>query len=122
MMKLTENKESDPHRLMRLAKKASEESTYKHSNIFKLGAVVFKGKRVISTANNCGKTHPVWGSGPFSSLHAEGRAIMKAINAGFDLNGASIIVYRKNHLLAKPCEDCQKLLKKVGIKEVIYSS
>ncbi len=121
-MKLTENKEGDSHRLMRLAKKVCMRSTYKHNPTFRLGAVIFKGKRVFATASNSCKTHPTFGSGPFSSLHSEGRAIMRAINQGFDLRGASIIVYRKNHLMAKPCDDCMALIKKYGITTVIYSN
>lgn len=121
-MKFKKSKEPDSHRFFRLAIKAAKKSDYKYNNTFYLGAVIFKGKRVFAVGSNTNKEHPTYGSGMFKSIHAEGRAIMKAVNRNINLKGATILVYRKNHKLAKPCKDCQKLIKKYGIKKVIYSS
>ena len=108
-------KEDPP--LMRLAIKEAKKSTHR----FKLGAVIGKGKRVLSKAHNIRKTHPVFGSGEYNTLHAESNAIYKAVRQGYDLTGATIYIYRENNNLAKPCKCCMGLIHKYGIKEVVYS-
>jgi deoxycytidylate deaminase len=93
----------------------------KSKHRFKLGAAVAKGKKILVKAHNCNKTHPRYGSGPYSTLHAESNAIYKAVRQGIDLVGSTIYVYRVNDNLAKPCPCCMKLIKEHGIKEVVYS-
>ena len=106
--------------MMELAKEEAEKSNHKR----KVGAVIVRGDRVLSKAHNLLKTHPKFGSGWFSRLHAEGHAIYKAVKKGIDLRGATIYVYRMNSFgdaLAKPCSCCMGLIHKHGIKNVVYS-
>lgn len=102
---------------MQHAKEAANKSTGK----WMLGAAIVKKNRVLATAHNVDKTHPVFGSGKYMNLHAEGHAIYKAIRRGIDVRGATMYVYRKNERLAKPCPCCMSLIHKYGIKEVIYT-
>lgn len=104
------------HRFLKLARKESEKSQAR----FKLGAVVAKGSRVLGKGYNCSRSHPK-GSGPYSTRHAEVEAILDAKRRGVSLCGASIYVYRENHNLACPCEDCMTLIENEGITKVIYS-
>lgn len=107
----------DPPPPMRIAIKESQKSNHR----FKLGAVIAKGKRVLARAHNTRKTHPVFGSGDYQTLHAESYAIYKAVRSGINLTGTTLYVYRHNNNLAKPCSCCMGLIHKYGIKEVIYS-
>jgi tRNA(Arg) A34 adenosine deaminase TadA len=102
---------------MRIAIKESKKSKHR----FKLGAVIAKGKRVLVKAHNSRKTHPVFGSGEYNTLHAESYAIYKAVRRGVNLEGTTMYVYRQNNNLAKPCKCCMGLIHKYGIKEVVYS-
>jgi len=102
---------------MRAAIRQSEKSEHR----FRVGAAIAKGKKVLIAACNSRKTHPKYGSGAFSTLHAESHAIYKAIRQGINIKGATIYVYRANDLLAKPCPSCQALINKYGIKHVVYS-
>tara|TARA_R100000951_G_C2622059_1_gene174813 strand:+ start:886 stop:1224 length:339 start_codon:yes stop_codon:yes gene_type:complete len=102
---------------MRAAIKQSKKSEHR----FKVGAAIAKGNKVLISACNSRKTHPKFGSGQFSTLHAESHAIYKAIRSGIDISGATIYVYRANNLLAKPCPCCMGLIHKYGIKDVVYS-
>lgn len=88
---------------------------------FKLGAVIKYGKSRIG-AYNSSKTHSSYGCGRYQSLHAESHAIMKAVNAGFDLSKSEIYIYRDNGLISKPCSDCQNLIRKHKIRKVIYTN
>ena len=88
---------------------------------FKVGSAITRGNKVLVAASNVNKTHPVFGSGNWSTLHAESNAIRKAVSAGIDLQGSTIYVYRSNNNLAKPCPSCQALINKYGIKYVVYS-
>lgn len=104
--------------IVKIAKKESEKSKAK----FKHGAVIFKSsKRIISKGFNIMKTDPFYGSGNYNQLHAEGAAIKDAVKRGICLHGASIYVYRRYGMYSKPCPCCSKLIKKYGIKEVMYS-
>ena len=102
---------------MRAAIRESEKSDHR----FKMGAAIARGNKVLVSAPNSRKTHPKFGSGQFSTLHAESHAIYKAIRSGIDISGATIYVYRANDLLAKPCPCCMGLIHKYGIKDVVYS-
>ena len=102
---------------MRAAIKQSEKSDHR----FKMGAAIAKGNKVLVAAPNSRKTHPKFGSGNFSTLHAESHAIYKAIRQGIDISGATMCVCRANDLLAKQCPCCMGLIHKYGIKDVVYS-
>lgn len=99
---------------------AKVESNKSRGN-WQLGAVIVKKNKVIAKAHNLDKTHPIFGSGRYKNLHAEGHAIWKAVRQGIDVTGSTIYVYRKNENLAKPCPCCMRLIQKYGIKNVIYT-
>lgn len=103
--------------LMRAACRVAKKSKAR----FKMGAVIARGNKILSRATNMKKTHPTYGSGEFMYLHCEGHAIYRAMRSGINLEGATIYVYRRYGQLAKPCPCCMKLIRKHGIKEVVYS-
>lgn len=100
-----------------------EKSTYR----FRVGAVIFSSKRIISSghneirSSNIPSKHKLYNN----SVHAEQAALL-----GTDWNklkGCSILVMRcsktKGSLSnAKPCPLCQKLLAHIGIRNIYYSN
>ena len=107
--------------ILRRAYKEAKDSDYEQC----IGAVIFKGKRIISSGRNGSRhcrIHPKYQDYP-NSLHAEQDALI-----GMDWNsvrGCSILVIRVNpsdgFAESRPCEKCYDLLKFVGIKKVYYS-
>ena len=101
-----------------------EKSTYR----FRIGAVIFKGSRIISSGHN-GIRSVSQIKDKFkkyeNSLHAEQAALM---NIDWNkVKGCSILVMKispsKGILsMSKPCEICQKLLEHIGIKTIYYSN
>lgn len=102
---------------MRAAMKMADASQSK----FKVGAAITRGNKVLVAASNENKTHPVFGSGNWSTLHAESNAIRKAVSAGIDLRGSTIYIYRQHNTLSKPCKGCAALIEKYGITDVVWS-
>ena len=93
---------------------------------YRIGAVIFDKKRILSTGYNKAhstkkKLHPKFRKWE-TSIHAEAMAIL---NAKCDLKGKSILIVRMNagnNLNAiTPCEHCMSYLQYVGIKNVYYS-
>lgn len=101
-----------------------EKSTYR----FRIGAVIFKGSRIISSGHN-GIRSVFQIKNKFkkyeNSLHAEQSALM---NIDWSkVKGCSILVMRispSKGILgnAEPCEICQRILEHTGIKTVYYSN
>lgn len=100
----------------------------------KVGAVIVLGHRIISSsANSNTKTHPLqkqYNKYRFTEdsphkTHAELAALLPLIRDGVDLTNAMIYVYRqhKNGTLAcaRPCQSCEHLIKRCGIKKVYYT-
>lgn len=92
----------------------------------KMGAAIFKGKRLISLGYNhpmkaAKHLHPQYQRWK-GSIHAEVDAILKAKT---DLTRCSIMVVRVNRFgifrTAKPCEQCLSYLQAVGIKKIYYT-
>jgi deoxycytidylate deaminase len=109
--------ESDP--IWAIAVSESSNSPMK----FKLGAVVVKRGKVLGFGYNNSKTHPKFGSKDnFKTMHAEGSALYCAKKLGNNVAGATMIVYRRNGLISKPCNSCEKMLKDAGIAKVIYTN
>lgn len=92
----------------------------------KIGAVVFKGKRIYGSGYNdirsssISRKYKKWEE----SLHAEQSALL---NLDWNkLKGASILVYRMNKVgqvgMAKPCSMCRKLIEYIGIKNIYYTN
>lgn len=90
---------------------------------FKVGACLVRRGRILAVGNNSSKTHPLFGSKKnFMTMHAEGAVLYNAKKLGISTKGAIMIVYRRNWLNSKPCESCQKLIEKAGIKKVYYTN
>ena len=110
-------------RALSLALKEAEKSKERH----KIGAVIFKGSKIISSGHNslrgCSKIPEKYKRFPHS-LHAEQCAILNTTPE--KCKRASIIVVRINRkgnlLLAKPCKYCMASLDYVGIKHIYYSN
>lgn len=101
---------------------------------FKIGAVIIKSGRIISTGFNRTNSYSAYLnynriSKWTDSVHAEQSAILHALKS-FDglkhLVGATLYVTRissKNQIrLAKPCKYCMELIRSVGISKVIYTT
>lgn len=107
-----------PEHYLTLAKNASRKSSHAQH---RMGCVIAKGSRVLGVGYNVNKTHP---KSPhfFKTVHAE---FMAAINAGYDIEGATVYVFRQikdgTPAMAKPCQSCWKFLYECGVKEVVYS-
>lgn len=105
-------------RFLKLAKKESTKSN--HAD-YKIGCVITKKSQIIATGYNLYKTHTK-SPHPYKSIHAE---FMAAMNAGFDLSGCTVYVFREHKngtwAMARPCSSCWKFLMKCGAKRTIYS-
>ena len=105
--------------LLKIATKQARQSEVRCQH----GAVVSRGGSILSAAHNTYNKHPRWGSGPMYSIHAEAAAIRTAVRKGIDLRGATIVVVRTGNTsqMSKPCEACQALIEKYGIRKVRYT-
>lgn len=106
--------------------KAGLEECKKSTFSPKIGAVVFKGKKIYGTGHNgirsssISMRHRRWEE----SLHAEQAALL---NLDWSkLKGGSILVLRLSKSgklgMCKPCQMCEKLIRYVGMKDVWYST
>lgn len=108
--------------MIRLATKQANKSNY----YFRLGAVIVKGHRVLSTGHN--KIAHCKVNDFKNSRHAEMDAILKLIKAKDGLSslaGSTLYVSRITKTgtgLAKPCKKCMKLALSVGVKAIIYTT
>ena len=91
----------------------------------RLGAVIVKGKRILSTGFN------KYGYDSFSkksTVHAEANAVLKLLKQRrlADLVGSEIYVTRYTPGgrvgLARPCDDCLRLIHAVGISKIHYTT
>lgn len=111
-----------------IVKRVIKEAEKSNMPIFRVGAVIFDGKRIISYGHNkkgmCGRIHPKY-QNERDSVHAEQNAIVK-VKDWSKINGTSMIVVRFNKSgrmsMAYPCKMCIDMMEHVGIKEVYYSS
>ena len=94
---------------------------------YRIGAVVFKGSRILSAGYNKlrgnGCIHPKYKKIDHS-LHAEQAAILD-LKHWEKAKGTSILIIRMNQCdsisLSYPCPMCQSLIKHVGIRKVFYT-
>jgi len=108
--------------------KAIKEANKSNMPVFRIGAVVFKGNRILSSGHNskgfCGKIHPKYRN-IRDSVHAEQSAIL-GVKDWSKLKGTSIITIRITRTgiisMAKPCEMCMSMIRYTGIKEIYYSN
>jgi len=98
-------------------KAAKRSKFYSH----RVGAAIFIGSNLISTGHNRHKSHPksvCW------TMHAEFSSLVRLIRE--DLSNAVLYVTRLTRTnkvsCAKPCEACQKIILKLGIKKVYYTN
>ncbi len=107
-------------------KLAIEEAEKSDHPIYRMGAVIFKGNRIISSGRNQFRSSNIpskyrkWEH----TLHAEQDAV-KGVDWG-KLNGTSILVVRINtsgrFSLAFPCPYCLETLRYVRVKWVYYTT
>lgn len=103
-----------------MAKKTALKSTFRQH---RLGAVVVKGGRVLSTGFNAIRHCKETGK---STQHAEEAAIVRLLKDGrhSELIGSRMYVSRftpaGNVGISKPCERCMGLIRSVGIRSVDY--
>ena len=91
----------------------------------RLGAVVVKGHRILSTGFNQMRSSGVLKT---NTLHAEAAAILKLLKEHRleDLSGSDLYVtrYTRGGMvgLAKPCKACMDLIRSVGIENIYYTT
>lgn len=110
--------------ILKLALEEAESSTYR----FRVGAVVFKGSRILASGHNgirSSRIHPLH-KNYNNALHAEQDAILN-VKDWSTLKGCSILVVKVSKAkgtisMAKPCPMCQQLLRHVGIKTMYFSN
>ena len=106
---------------LRIASKVAKKSPHTQH---KLGAVIVKGHRILSTGYNEIRYSRFTKS---PTLHAEASAILKLLkeNRLGDLAGSTIYVSRFTRGgrigLAAPCSACHSLIRSVGITRVVYT-
>ena len=115
-MKLTIQKATE------MAINAAKKSTERH----RIGSVIFDGDQYVVGFNRTFDGVIVTNRNTQYSEHAESSVINHALHLGFDLTRSTLIVVRVNRagnlMLAHPCKHCIKLIKKMGIPYVYYSS
>ncbi|MFW6310892.1 MAG: hypothetical protein ACOC1K_01525 [Nanoarchaeota archaeon] len=96
-------------------------------SMYRVGAVIFKGRRILSSGHNEHR--------PYSSIslkyrnlnttHAEQSAIF-SIKDWSKIKGCSILIIRANSSgrlsLGYPCPMCQEVINHVGINKVYFSN
>lgn len=108
--------------MIKAACKIASKSTFDRH---RLGAVVVRGHRILSTGFNGIRYSKQIGK---STLHAEESAIIKLLQSRRQhlLVGADIYVSRVRPNgsigLAKPCNRCMDLIKSVGISRIFYTT
>ena len=106
----------------RIAFKKALKSKHKQH---RLGAVIVKGHRILSTGFNEVRPSHVIGT---ETLHAEASAVLKLLkeNRLHDLSGAEIYVSRFTKGgavgMAMPCPHCMDLLKSSGLRRVHFTT
>ena len=106
----------------RIASKEALKSKHKQH---RLGAVIVKGHRILSTGFNEIRPSHVIGT---ETLHAEASAVLKLLkeNRLHDLAGAEMYVTRFTEGgavgLAMPCVHCMGLVSSVGIRRLHYTT
>lgn len=111
-----------------IIERAISEAQSSEYNPYKLGAVIFKGPRILSSGHNeirgNGKIHPRYKDYD-NTIHAEQSAILNLKDWGKAKN-ADILIVRINNSgnfsLAYPCPMCQRFLQFLGINRVCFSN
>ncbi len=119
---------------LRTAKIVSELSDFPRT---KIGAVLVDGHCIIGSGYNMCKTTSVqwredakcfgdYGEKGFGKCHAEVKCLLPLMRRGVDLSGATMYTYREtadgNRAMARPCKRCMEVIKRAGIKRVVYTT
>lgn len=112
--------------MIRLATKRAKESKFERARV---GAVIVRGSRVLSTGvNHIGYSRYLQSRKFAESIHAEVEAIIGLLKTrrAHELVGSTLYVSRidafGNPRLSKPCRDCQRIIESVGIRRVYYTT
>lgn len=106
----------------RLASKAALNSEHRQH---RMGAVVVKGGRILSTGYNQLRPSKLIGT---NTLHAEAHAVLKLLkdNRLHDLAGSDCHVTRFTRGgrvgMARPCSHCMDLLRSTGVRRVFFTT
>ena len=118
------NTEADVRRYFVEAKDAGIASKMREP----IGACLVTTKGNIVTGYNMRKMHPYVHriSPTLGSRHAEIQTIIRCLATRIDPTNGTIFVYRQNRLknigMARPCFFCEKTLRKIGIKNMFYTT
>ncbi|MCB9425932.1 MAG: dCMP deaminase family protein [Flavobacteriales bacterium] len=102
-------------------KMAYEWGKLSHCKRRQVGALIVKGKMIISDGyngtpsglDNCCEDDE--GITKWQVLHAEANAILKVAKSTQSCEGATL------YITLSPCRECSKLIHQAGIKRVVYS-
>ncbi len=102
-------------------KMAEEWSKLSHCKRKQVGALIVKGKMIISDGyngtptgfDNCCEDDE--GNTKWHVLHAEANAILKVASSTQACRGATL------YITLSPCKECSKLIHQSGIKRMVYS-
>lgn len=105
---------------LRYAMKEAQKSTYEHQ----VGAVLAKGRKIISRGYNTFRGHRWSDKYPWPhTCHAETSALLKAPKIP---HNSAIHVARVNRRgeprLARPCPACMAVLRECGVRKVVYTT
>lgn len=103
-------------------KMASEWAKLSHCKRKQVGAIIVKGKMIISDGyngtpsgfDNCCEDD--MGNTKWHVLHAEANAILKVASSTQACNGATL------YITLSPCKECSKLIHQAGIKRLVYAN
>jgi deoxycytidylate deaminase len=108
---------------LRFTNKAIELAEKSDLDKYHHGCVVACGGREIATGYNSTRTRISQENVP--STHAERSALSSLMDKDKCFSNATIYIVRinadKDLRNSKPCTDCLKLIKKLGIKKIVYS-
>ncbi|WP_159949727.1 deoxycytidylate deaminase [Polaribacter septentrionalilitoris] len=103
-------------------KMAREWGKLSHCKRKQVGALIVKGRMIISDGfngtptgfDNCCEDED--GVTKWEVLHAEANAILKVASSTQSANGATL------YITLSPCTQCSKLIHQAGIKRVVYAN
>jgi deoxycytidylate deaminase len=105
-------------RFLNIARKLSRRSNHKN---YQIGCVIARGGQLLGYGWNINQTH-THSPSRHKTIHAE---FMATINLSSPCNGGSAYIFRKakngEWAMAKPCHECYAMLKRHGIREIVYS-
>ena len=121
----TKNLSKKERKYIELARRVSHQSDYTQRH----GAVLVKGSNVVNVSCNKNKFSSFAlkfrrRNKDYATVHAELGSVLNVERSNTE--GATVYVVRTNNQddlrLSKPCNMCEKAMRWVGIKKVIYST